>query len=345
MDSLFLKLHRLSMKARVRSIVESSWGAKDDPSGRISEMILGLCSDSSSLDQFRQRIGTVGVDPWNNSVAEIFTIVQRMKSIRKDTPLHAEAKSDASSVQSRKRLLEYEEFRSGENITGISSDILQKERSRSSRGPHTQRHMVSDYDLFEAQQLRKAGTIEAREYISSIGEDLLQPETANQETDSLEVVLREAEPAFLRGQVRKGPTAPLQPVTLVKDPSGTLQKAAMNQVVISQERREAKDLLKRKGESGVKSEPASDDADSDDGSKLRPWKARVKSSATSFGPRETSASMKEQRRSLPIFQLRESLMKAIEDNQILILIGETGSGKTTQLTQYLIEDGLSLIHI
>ena len=31
--------------------------------------------------------------------------------------------------------------------------------------------------------------------------------------------------------------------------------------------------------------------------------------------------------------------QAVHDNQILIVIGETGSGKTTQITQYLAESG------
>ena len=336
MDTLFLKLHRLSMKAHVRSIVETSWGVKDDPTGKISEMVLGICNESISLDQFRQRISSVGVDPWNSTVGDIFRIVQRMKSVKRDfEPGSGNLSSQASAPPSRKRLMEYEEFQSGENITGISADSTISRSSSSRVGP-SHKHMVSDYDLFEAQQLRKAGSVEAREYISSVGEDLLTPQTANQDTDSLEVVLREAEPAFLRGHARKGSSAPLQPVSLVKDPSGTLQKAAMNQVVISQERREAKDLLKDKVT--TKSESTSE-TESDSETKLRPWKSKVKSSATSFGPRETSASIAEQRKTLPIFQLRESLMKAIEDNQILILIGETGSGKTTQLTQYLIEDG------
>jgi pre-mRNA-splicing factor ATP-dependent RNA helicase DHX16 len=29
----------------------------------------------------------------------------------------------------------------------------------------------------------------------------------------------------------------------------------------------------------------------------------------------------------------------VRDHQVLIIVGETGSGKTTQLPQYLIEDG------
>lgn len=45
------------------------------------------------------------------------------------------------------------------------------------------------------------------------------------------------------------------------------------------------------------------------------------------------------RKSLPVYQHREQLLDAIKDNQVLIVVGETGSGKTTQLPQYLHEAG------
>ena len=47
----------------------------------------------------------------------------------------------------------------------------------------------------------------------------------------------------------------------------------------------------------------------------------------------------QQRRSLPAFAVRDELLTTIRDNQVTIVIGETGSGKTTQLTQFLYEDG------
>ncbi|OQV17529.1 putative pre-mRNA-splicing factor ATP-dependent RNA helicase DHX16 [Hypsibius exemplaris] len=51
--------------------------------------------------------------------------------------------------------------------------------------------------------------------------------------------------------------------------------------------------------------------------------------------------MKETRESLPIFPFRESLLAAIKEHQVLIIEGETGSGKTTQIPQYLYEDGFT----
>ncbi len=54
-------------------------------------------------------------------------------------------------------------------------------------------------------------------------------------------------------------------------------------------------------------------------------------------------SIAETRKSLPIFKFREDLLQAIEDHQILIIEGETGSGKTTQIPQYL-HEAVSLNH-
>ena len=50
-------------------------------------------------------------------------------------------------------------------------------------------------------------------------------------------------------------------------------------------------------------------------------------------------SLQEQREFLPVYSVRDELLTVIRDNRIVIIVGETGSGKTTQLTQYLYEDG------
>ncbi|KAG5465386.1 hypothetical protein CUR178_00089 [Leishmania enriettii] len=52
--------------------------------------------------------------------------------------------------------------------------------------------------------------------------------------------------------------------------------------------------------------------------------------------------LQQQRRSLPIFQVKERLVQLIRDHRVVIIVGETGSGKTTQLLQYLYEEGFHL---
>jgi pre-mRNA-splicing factor ATP-dependent RNA helicase DHX16 len=49
----------------------------------------------------------------------------------------------------------------------------------------------------------------------------------------------------------------------------------------------------------------------------------------------------EVRKKLPVFPYREEFLAAVKTHQILVLVGETGSGKTTQIPQYLHEIGYS----
>lgn len=75
------------------------------------------------------------------------------------------------------------------------------------------------------------------------------------------------------------------------------------------------------------------------GSRLSGQKGEFKPTINE-SPRELkAASIKQVRQSLPVFPYREDFLKAMEEFQVLIIVGETGSGKTTQLTQYLHEAG------
>jgi len=45
--------------------------------------------------------------------------------------------------------------------------------------------------------------------------------------------------------------------------------------------------------------------------------------------------IEETQKSLPVYPFKEDLLAAIEQHQVLIIEGETGSGKTTQIPQFL----------
>ncbi|XP_056412356.1 ATP-dependent RNA helicase DHX33 isoform X1 [Hyla sarda] len=58
------------------------------------------------------------------------------------------------------------------------------------------------------------------------------------------------------------------------------------------------------------------------------------------GPRKQPVPMEQQRRSLPIYQARAQLIGQLRQLDSAVIIGETGSGKTTQIPQYLYESSI-----
>ena len=53
-------------------------------------------------------------------------------------------------------------------------------------------------------------------------------------------------------------------------------------------------------------------------------------------------SLKAVREALPIFCEEQAIMEAIRENSVVVIHGETGSGKTTQVPQFLYEGGYTL---
>jgi ATP-dependent RNA helicase DHX8/PRP22 len=66
----------------------------------------------------------------------------------------------------------------------------------------------------------------------------------NEEDDAqdIEIELNEDEPAFLRGQTSTA--TDISPIKVVKNPEGSLQRAALTQSALSKERREIRDTAK-----------------------------------------------------------------------------------------------------
>ena len=232
-----------------------------------------------------------------------------------------------------------------------------------SHGNHTndrtirRRKELTEHELFEAQQLIRSGVLPVDQYPTYDAESGMGMLAVEQTEEETEVELADVEPNFLRGQTTRS-GRDLEPIRIIKNPDGSLQRAAMQQLSMAKERRELRqaqanqlidsipkdlsrpweDPLPEAGERHFAQELRSINVSAFDGAPE--WKKKAENKALSYGI-ISNKSIKEQRESLPVYRLKQELMNAISENQVLVVVGETGSGKTTQMTQYMVELGLT----
>ena len=175
------------------------------------------------------------------------------------------------------------------------------------------------------------------------------------------LLVHQLRPPFLDGRVQF--TVQSDVVPTVKDPTSDMATNARNGSALLRQMREARDRQKmrhrfwelggsRMGKAlGVDDEKKEDDAapqekeeetfDYRESSSYAKNVSEGSSLATNARASEFTArkSVAEQRRALPAFSVRDDVLTVVRDNQVVIVVGETGSGKTTQLTQYVREDG------
>jgi ATP-dependent RNA helicase DHX8/PRP22 len=214
---------------------------------------------------------------------------------------------------------------------------------------------LSSPERFELKQLRASGV-----HIP-MGQDDLDEDFGtidNMEAEEeLDIELCEDEPLFLKGQARHA--LDLSPIKVVKAPDGTMNRAALSGAALAKERKELRqsevnaeydsvpkdinkpwlDPMPEPGERNF-AQDLRGSAASGKAGQVPEWKANTFGKATTYG-KITNLSMQQQRESLPVFKFRNQLVTAVRNNQILIVVGETGSGKTTQMAQYLAEEGFT----
>ncbi|GLT78688.1 hypothetical protein SLA2020_502160 [Shorea laevis] len=235
--------------------------------------------------------------------------------------------------------------------TGLSGiQIMEVENDIPSRRPLKR---MSSPERWEAKQLIASGVLRVGEYptYDEEGDGVLYQEGGAEE--EVEIELNEDEPAFLRGQTRY--SVDMSPVRIFKNPEGSLSRAAALQSALIKERREVREQKQRTMLDSIPKDlnrpwedPMPEAGERHLAQELRgvglsaydmpAWKKDAFGKALTFGQR-SKLPIQEQRQSLPIYKLKKELVQAVHDNQVLVVIGETGSGKTTQVTQYLAEAG------
>lgn len=247
-----------------------------------------------------------------------------------------------------------------DRYASLTSDVPVVEGEMNGKRLRQKKRMTSP-ERWEIKQLIASGAISALDY-PDIDEDYnatLAGEGDFEEEEDVDIEVREEEPPFLAGQTKQ--SLELSPIRVVKAPDGSMNRAAMAGTSLAKERRdlrqqEAQDKAaeqasqvdlnaqwqdpmmapnQRKFASDLRNPQAHKAPDA-----LPEWKRVTQSKDQSLGKR-SSMTIKQQRESLPVYKFRKQLLDAVNENQLMIVVGDTGSGKTTQLTQYLAEGGFA----
>jgi len=71
----------------------------------------------------------------------------------------------------------------------------------------------------------------------------------------------------------------------------------------------------------------------------KPHVAQIRQKITPILLTSKRTSIEQHQRSLPVFNCRQRILKELEQNDTVLIMSETGSGKTTQIPQFLLQAG------
>jgi ATP-dependent RNA helicase DHX8/PRP22 len=236
----------------------------------------------------------------------------------RDLTPHLRIKTDSELEEERREL---SRASSGTNSIPLGSK---------NDGPVRSARRLTSPERWEIKQLISSGAVDPADYPDlNMVDDVNDPVVRAEVDEDMDIEVREDEPAFLAGQTKR--TLNLSPVKIVKAPDGSLNRAALLSASLAKERRELQQQeSNEQADSEVRDlitpwlDPMAKDSDrafSEDyrgntkGKKAadgQSWMDATYNKASSYGI-ITNLSIQEQRQSLPIYKLREPLLKAIAE--------------------------------
>ncbi|KAJ2724508.1 hypothetical protein GGI07_001939, partial [Coemansia sp. Benny D115] len=205
-----------------------------------------------------------------------------------------------------------------------------------------------DNDQWIANRLAQSGVTQSS-MAASVDDD-------DNDANRVHLLVHDLKPPFLQGKVL---ARQIDPVKTVVDPTSDLAVFARKGSALVKDLREKRERMKATRDAvdmagttlgnvmGVPAQADIEDKAKEDAAATKAQEVTTEEQSQAVldgsggGASEFSRtrSIREQREYLPAFACRSQLLRVIADNQVTIVVGETGSGKTTQLAQYLHEAG------
>ncbi|MBO6243086.1 MAG: DEAD/DEAH box helicase, partial [Clostridia bacterium] len=256
------------------------------------------------------------------------------------------------------------------NIMGFSSKEIEKAKEEGftdlkqkklqlSKPLNKKKANLIDTNKWELNRMITSGVVEKSNYNYQLYDD------EDDEENKLLIQINDIKPKFLSGHVILSKQN--QKIEIVKDPLSDISRMAKRGSNILRYIREKKEATKYQDNQSEQNGDLASVNDQNNGANTKniftdlnmnanlgieglspelsqaiaesSYASMLKNKLQAVSEFAKTKTIKEQRESLPIYSVREELLNIIRDNKVVIIVGETGSGKTTQLTQYLYESG------
>ena len=179
--------------------------------------------------------------------------------------------------------------------------------------------------------------------------------TDDDDSERLVLLVHDARPPFLAGQAVAAKLA--APVLPVVDPTSDMATIARRGSALVRAARAARDAAKSRARfwevagskmgavtgltegEAAEGKAAAAEAEADAATTTTGTYRDALAPAVAQSDFAKSKTLAEQRAALPVARVRDDLLHIIREHAVVVVVGETGSGKTTQMAQYLAEDG------
>lgn len=233
----------------------------------------------------------------------------------------------------------------------------QRQQQQTIRPTQRQSALQDDQDAWEENRLRSSG--------AAVRNDWDQKEIKSNNDTRVTLLVHQVKPPFLDGRISFSTVR--EAVPTVRDASSDFAKKARegSETLRQLRANKEKNAMRQKfwelggtrmgnavGVKAIKTDEEKEEdkqnrADANNGGEVDYKKSmgfashmkKQSKSDTAVSEFAKTKTIREQRQFLPVFTVRDELLNVIEENNVVIIVGETGSGKTTQLTQYLMEHG------
>lgn len=239
-----------------------------------------------------------------------------------------------------------------DQLTGIDrlSELENERRGRSRQNqPPAKKRRLTSPERWEIRQLIASGAALAADYPELNGANEDQADQEPEDDEAVDVELNTNEPTFLKGQTDGKGGMGVNPMLILKNPEGSMSRAAMNGSKLAKDFKEEKAEKQKELEKEMRLAQDSNDPLAEMRKEelvkqkvISEWRKSQLQQRSDL-KKLPKLSLQQQRESLPVFAMRTQLIEAIEQNQFLVIVGETGSGKTTQIVQYVYEEALNVV--